>query len=192
LLEADLDKITRSLESELAGHRFFHSLGVAYLSASLAAAWGVDPDQAFLAGILHDNAKGIPRDELLRLSRSGRYPVEEIDFEYPELLHASAGAVRARDLHGIEDMDVLDAIAHHPTGRRGATALLKVLMAADYCEPNRDFPGVDEAREKVRADLDAGLLDILAGKLRHVQMRGRTIHPRAHDMIRELEKSAGR
>lgn len=194
LLEnADLDKFTSYIERELDPWRFHHSLGVGYMAVRLSESNGVDPVRACAAGLLHDCAKGLSREELQRIAMNGDCPVEPIDLEFPELLHAFVGAWRIRHDFGIDDPEVLDAVAFHPTGFAGASRLVKVVMAADYCEPTRDFPGVDAIRRTVVRDLDAGLLEILGSKLKHLQERGRRVHPRARGMMDELARAvAGR
>ena len=43
--------------------------------------------------------------------------------------------------------EVLDAIRYHTSGRPGMTLLEKIIYLADYIEPGRHFPGVEEVRE---------------------------------------------
>ncbi|MGZ7246658.1 bis(5'-nucleosyl)-tetraphosphatase (symmetrical) YqeK, partial [Streptococcus pyogenes] len=55
---------------------------------------------------------------------------------------------------GLEDEEILQAIQRHTVGAREMSLLDKVLYVADYIEPNRDFPGVDEARRIAKESLD--------------------------------------
>ena len=56
------------------------------------------------------------------------------------------------------------------------TLLEKVIYLADYIEPNRDFPGVEELRRTCYEDLDAGLLLGLEMTIR--EMGDAPIHPK--------------
>ncbi|MCP6368247.1 bis(5'-nucleosyl)-tetraphosphatase (symmetrical) YqeK, partial [Klebsiella pneumoniae] len=78
-----------------------------------------------------------------------------------ELWHAPVGAFLVRNEVGITDKEVLDAIAYHTSGRPGMTLLEKIVYVADYIEPGRRFPGVDEVRELAKKDLNAALIQSL-------------------------------
>ena len=49
--------------------------------------------------------------------------------------------------YGVTDLEVLDAIRYHTSGREGMTLMDKIVCLADYMEPGRDFPGVHKIRE---------------------------------------------
>ena len=53
------------LESRLKPSRYRHSLGVADTAAFLAGRFGVDVEQARLAGLLHDCAREFPNDAMV-------------------------------------------------------------------------------------------------------------------------------
>ena len=48
--------------------------------------------------------------------------------------------------------------AYHTSGRPGMTLLEKIIYLADYIEPGRHFPGVDEVREMAKGTLDKALI----------------------------------
>ncbi|MCX7018965.1 MAG: bis(5'-nucleosyl)-tetraphosphatase (symmetrical) YqeK [Candidatus Sumerlaeota bacterium] len=180
------------LEKDLGARRFHHSLGAGELAVVLASANGTDADRAYTAALLHDCAKALSADEIMALAQSGQYPVDAGDFEFPGILHAPVGAMLARSRHGIGDDEILEAIACHPTGRAGAPRLLWIVMAADYCEPTRDFPGSDDIRRLVLKDLRKGLLMVLKSKIQHLTGLGKPAHPRVCSMIAELERTPER
>ena len=62
-----------------------------------------------------------------------------------KLLHAKTGAAIARDVFAVDDA-VYRAIYWHTTGHANMTKLEKIIYLADYIEPSRDFPGVDDLR----------------------------------------------
>lgn len=173
----DYDHITHAMEARQDRTRFLHTLGVCHTAATLAAAAGSDADKGALAGLLHDAAKHLPLEQQFELA--ARAPVAVFDSwsEYPGIVHAPASATLAAEEFGVTDTEVLDAIAHHPTGRPNPSALLKALVVADYIEPCRDFPGLGEIRDLARRDLDAALGVILPQKARHLEERDRPVHP---------------
>ena len=56
------------------------------------------------------------------------------------------------------DDEIYRAIWWHTTGHADMTLLEKIIYLADYIEPSRDFPGVNDLRNCVYEDLDKGLL----------------------------------
>ena len=58
------------------------------------------------------------------------------------------------------------------------TLLEKVIYLADYIEPNRDFPGVEELRRACYEDLDEGLLLGLEMTIGEMEGRNAPIHPK--------------
>ena len=62
-----IDEITEYLKENLSEIRFAHTIGVAETAKSLARRWGADEHKAYLAGLVHDCAKEIPKDDALRL-----------------------------------------------------------------------------------------------------------------------------
>ena len=53
----DFEKYENLIKERLSEHRFIHSMNVAKRARELALLNGVDPDKAYLAGILHDITK---------------------------------------------------------------------------------------------------------------------------------------
>ena len=56
------------------------------------------------------------------------------------------------------------------------TALEKVMYLADYIEPSRDFPGVEELRHVCYEDLDKGLLMGLEMTIQEMTAMGNPVH----------------
>ena len=63
----DVDGIKTLLHSRLSKKRYNHSLNVAAEARKLAFRYGVDPDRAYAAGLLHDICKEEDNGELKRL-----------------------------------------------------------------------------------------------------------------------------
>lgn len=137
--------------------RVNHVLGCAEMAVRLAEKYGADPMLARRAGLLHDITKAMDGpDQLLLLDE---YDIIVSDFErnHPKLLHAKTGAGVAKYVFGECD-EVCRAIYWHTTGKPDMALMEKIVYIADYMEPNRSFPGVEELRKAVFQDLDRGLL----------------------------------
>lgn len=146
------------LEKRIDFQRYKHSLGVEETAVQLAKCYGADPKKAALAGLLHDWAKGLENEMLLKKAIEFDIVLKDIEREAPNLLHGPVGAKMVEAELGIKDREVLEAIALHTTGEKGMSLLAKIIYLADYIEPNRKFPGVKEIRKFSFLDLDQALL----------------------------------
>ncbi|AEV69586.1 bis(5'-nucleosyl)-tetraphosphatase (symmetrical) YqeK [Acetivibrio clariflavus] len=168
-----IQQIHDRLKEVLSPKRFKHSLGVMETAVKLAAQYGVDAKKAELAGLLHDCAREMAVEDILKICRQNNIKMDDISLMQPKLLHGPAGSIVAREVYGIEDEEILSAIYCHTTGRKNMSTLDKIIFLADYIEPGRDFPGVDKVREAVFEDLDKGMVVSLMGIIRHlVEKRG--------------------
>jgi len=159
----------------LAHRRIPHVLGTEEEAVRLAERWGADAEKARRAALLHDCTKKLNLPEQLALAERFRVPLDELERREIKLLHAKTGAAIAETVFGT-DGEITGAIRWHTTGRGGMTLLEKVIYLADYIEPNRDFPGVEELRRTCYEDLDAGLLLGLEMTIR--EMGDAPIHPK--------------
>ena len=157
--------------------RFLHSLSVARLSYRLAKKLGLDYQKAYIAGILHDIAKGIDKDESLRVMK---------EF-YPEYLdigayayHQFLGEMLVKRDFNIEDEEILAAIKYHTTGRANMGWLEKLIYAADKIEPTRQFDssGLIKAMEE---NLSSGFLTVLKANYEYLKSHNKSIDNRLSD-----------
>jgi len=170
---------------------FHHSVGVAETARSLAQRYGVDPEAAFTAGLLHDLAKNLPPEGLLKAAEASGIVVDGIERANPSLLHGPVAAVWAEKELGITDRSILDAIRYHTTGRAGMSRLEMVVYLADLIEPGRRYPGVDRLRELAGKDLVAACRAGLDQTLRFCLDRGLLIHPRSFEARNALLLGGG-
>lgn len=159
--EYDLEKITKKLSKRIDESRMRHTVGVQYTAAALAMALapkGYEKkllSQAMTAGLLHDNAKCMSGAELLEKSLKHGIEVSDVEEKNPFLLHGKLGAYYAKHRYGVDDKEILSAIAFHTTGRPDMTLLEKIIFVADYIEPGRKKqPRLDELRRIAFADID--------------------------------------
>lgn len=95
----------------------------------------------------------------------------------PELWHAPVGAYLVQREAGVQDEDILDAIRYHTSGRPGMTLLEKVIYVADYIEPNRAFPGVDEVRKLAETDLNQALIQSIKNTMVFLMKKNQPVFP---------------
>ena len=169
------DKIERRLKKSLDEERYRHTLGVAETAEKMARVFGEDAEKARLAGLLHDCAKCMSLEEMIRVSGD---EVDPLLRSSKALMHAAAGVCVAKDEYHVNDQDVLEAIRWHTTGKANMTDLEKIIYLADMIEPNRHcFPGLDVLRRLSYSDLDKAMQLGLTMSLQHVNAQGKPVHP---------------
>lgn len=134
--------------------------------------------QARLAAWIHDAAKKLPDEELMRLAELHHLPISEGEMMVPMLLHGAVGYVLAAAEFGLDDPQVQTACAYHTTGDPTMNTLDMIVYVADLIEPTRDFPGVDALRRAAQVSLEGVTLMATDFTLRYLIERGKYIDPR--------------
>jgi predicted HD superfamily hydrolase involved in NAD metabolism len=132
--------------------------------------------KAETAAIFHDYAKFRPKDEMRQIILNQNFPQDLLHY-HAELWHAPAGAYLVEREAGIKNKEVLDAIRYHTSGRPGMTLLEKVIYLADYIEPGRHFPGVDEVRALAKENLDKALIQAVKNTILFLMKKNQPVYP---------------
>ncbi|WCK53518.1 bis(5'-nucleosyl)-tetraphosphatase (symmetrical) YqeK [Aneurinibacillus sp. Ricciae_BoGa-3] len=173
----DREKLLAAVKQQVTDHRYQHILGVMETSIQLARQYGANEKKAEIAAILHDYCKFWPEDKLRKIiKRTPQIPKDLLDYD-KELWHAPVGAEVAKQELGIQDEKILNAIRYHTSGRERMKKLEKVVCLADYIEPNRIFPGVEELRELAKQDMDAALIKAFGNTITFLVNRGKKVYP---------------
>lgn len=148
-----IEKIRRYIDEK----RFNHCLSVARLAYQIAKKNNFDSQKAYIAGLLHDIAKGINKNDALSMMKR-YYPdfVEIGAFSYHQFL----GEKIAKDDFNVIDEDILGAIKYHTTGKADMTILEKIVYAADKIDPTRGYDSKDLI-EAMNNSVDEGFLTVL-------------------------------
>lgn len=166
------------LKNKLSDELYRHSLAVQEMAIELAEIYNVDKEKASLAGLIHDCAKNLPKNEMLSYSYQFDIPIDETIKGHPVLLHAPLGAKIAKNVFGITDEEILNAVASHSLGSKNMTNLDKILYIADSAEPNRDYPEAETIRKLAYGgDLDRALLEAIDQKIVYVVRKKKILHP---------------
>jgi predicted HD superfamily hydrolase involved in NAD metabolism len=168
-------KIKQMVEDVLSPRRFKHVCGVVETADLLAKRFGADPEKARIAAWAHDYAREWAVDRWYEVARERQ--IDPAFMEVPELMHGPIVATMLPELFGVDDEDVVNAVRYHTSGRAGMSLLEKVVCLADYLEPGREFPGVDELRAKAETDIDDALASAFDGTIRHLLDRHKPIFP---------------
>lgn len=175
-LLADREALLTRVREQMHEKRYRHTLGVAACARELAEHYGADPEKAELAGYLHDYCKCWPTEKMREILLRHDLPQELIAGE-KELWHAFAGAITIQNELGVTDPGILQAVRYHTTGRVGMSLLEKVVCVADYIEPGRVFPGVEQIRALAENNLERALAHALGGTIRFLIEQHKTVYP---------------
>lgn len=173
----------------LSERRYAHTLRVADTAQRLAELHGLDPKKARLTALLHDSARELDKDELLRVAEEESIAMSELERERPVLLHGPVAAELAKKELGVEDEEVLEAVRAHTTGEPGMGALALALYVADKIEPDRDQRGVEDLRKLALKDLRRAAKAALEDSISYNERRGQPTHPKSQQALEWLESS---
>ncbi len=162
------DGILKQLKSYQSDDLYFHSRAVAYRAVEIARhhRLNIDLNKAFLAGLLHDNAKQ-------RLSLDGF--IVPSDAVGSPVLHQFLGSVKAKRDFKIEDSEILSAINYHTTGRANMTTLEKLVYCADMLSEDR--PCIENLLKVIMTDFEIGFRSCLASSYFYVLSKKRGMYP---------------
>ena len=184
------EQALQKVRDQLTEHRYQHTIGVMETAIVLAERFGADPRKAELAAIFHDYAKFRPKEEMRQIIVEQNMPAELLQYN-SELWHAPVGAYLAEIEAGVTDQEVLDAIRYHTSGRIGMTLLDKIIYLADYIEPGRHFPGVEEVREMAREDLDKALIQSMNNTIQFLMKKNQPVFPDTFNAYNSIVQNSG-
>lgn len=183
-----MDRFIEFLSEYIDENRMKHSLETANKAVELAKTFGADEEKAYVAGLLHDVAKGKCKYGLNKLAKEYGVEIDEYERNNPELIHGKLGAKIVSVELSIKDEDILNAIRWHTTGRENMSLLEKIIYIADITEPSRDFKDIDKLRELSKKDINAAMIKSLSGVIEFVECRGLTLHPNSKKALEYLLK----
>lgn len=168
--------------------RVAHVLGCRDTAVRLARHWGADEQTAARAALLHDITKAL--DGPLQLTLCREYGIIPDSFfeKYPKTLHAFTGSLVASHIFG-ESEEVVQAIRCHTTGKPEMNTLQMLLYLADYIEPTRHFPGVEQLRALAFDDLREAMHLGLTMTVAHLNRQGAALSPDSERTLAWLERA---
>ena len=185
----NLEEMSKRLSKYIDSNRFYHTQGVRYMSAALAMAHGADIEKAEVAGLLHDCAKCLSDSKKIKICDKNNIEISKVERSNAFLLHAKVGAYIAREKYGIKDVEILDAIRYHTTGRAEMRMLEQIVFIADYIEPRRNkSKHLPEIRLAAFSDLDECCYLILKDMLIYLHSRSGEIDSNTQDAYHFYEE----
>ncbi|MGM0239253.1 bis(5'-nucleosyl)-tetraphosphatase (symmetrical) YqeK [Enterococcus sp. AZ103] len=175
----DREALMQQVQMRMSEKRFKHVLGVEEMAILLAEKYGVSTEKASIAALTHDYAKERSDEEFLLEIERQNYPDQAMLKKFGNAIwHGLVGADFVELELKVHDVDILEAIRLHTTGAANMTDLAKIIYLADYIEPGRDFPGVEEARRIALMDLDQAVAFETKHTLSHLIENENPVYPK--------------
>ncbi len=155
------DNYKELIKGMMGKKRYVHSCNVADMCVKLAEIHGEDTQKAYIAGILHDIRKEIDSETLENELRLSGYYIDPVELASHKTWHGIAAAYYVRDVLGITDTDILNAIRFHTVGRADMSRLEKIVYLGDLVSAERSYPDVEKYRAYAFESLDKGMYKAL-------------------------------
>lgn len=188
-----IEQIKKDLKETLSERRYIHSLGVMEMAGKLAKIHNEDIETAKIAGLLHDIAKEMPKEEMLKYVKENNIETNKIERINTAILHGKIGADIARKRYGVSKQ-IQDAIKYHTTTSPEMDTLAKIVYVADKTEMNRKSEDYDIEYERklAKEDLDAVIIYIIDANIKSLIDKNKLIEEesvktRNSLMIKKLE-----
>jgi len=173
------ERVLTWLSKHVPQSRIDHILRVEQMAVELAEHHRQNVEKAAQAGLMHDLAKYFKPAKLLEMACTEGLEIDPVTQLHPHLLHADVSAIVARDTFGVQDEEVLQAIANHTLGRPEMSALSCIVFLADSIEPGRgDTPELAALRQMSYQNLSQAVWRTCDYSLKFLLETHCLIHPR--------------
>ncbi len=177
------DKYFDFVKANLKYSRLVHTKGVILTALKIAKIRKVDLKKTAMAALLHDCAKYLDYRD---------YKGFELKEDVPEsVIHQFLGGYVAKNILGISDYEIIEAITYHTSGKAGMGELAKIIYVADMIEPSRNYDGAEELRKAVFTDFDSGFYLCLKRTVEFLNEGKKDIYNETLNALKYYEKSGG-
>lgn len=170
--------IIEYVKGSISKKRLNHVLSVEKTAVELASHYGENIEKVSIAALVHDIAKERPDEEMRDLIISENMDLELLQYGN-NIWHGPAGANIVQTHFGITDEEILNAIRNHTVGSPEMSLVEKIIFVADYIEPGRSFPGVEEARRLAFSNVDSAVSYATEKTLEHLIKNKIQIYPKS-------------
>lgn len=171
-------ELIAKVKERVSEKRFKHILGVEQAALELARANDYELEKASVAALVHDYAKERSEAEFKALIVQTGLEQDLLNWNN-FIWHGVVGAEIIKKELKITDEEILNAVRRHTVGAKEMTTLDQIVYVADYIEPGRDFPGVDQARQLAAESLRAAVEFETKHTLLYLMNNDKTIYPAA-------------
>ena len=169
------EEIYEIVKDKLSKKRFYHSECVVERCIEYAKIYDIDIEKIKIAGIAHDIAKEIPKEERINIAEKYGIKLDEIEKINTPLIHAKLGAVIAKKDFGCSD-DICEAIKWHTTGKENMSLMEKILFMADATGKDRIYENVNDLYELAKVNLDEAIIKLMKECIKEVIEKESLVH----------------
>lgn len=182
-----IEAINEYEKEHLSEKRYSHCIRVAELSRKMALIYGENPEKAYIAGLSHDICKWMDKDSLVEFCKNDGYGISSVILEHPSLLHGRAGALVLKNEFGLDDPEILEAVARHVSGAENLCELGKIVYSADKIEPGRKWITEEYINAKLSKSLNEMALEVVEEIVKYIEEKGGTLEKETVDYIKFLK-----
>jgi nicotinate-nucleotide adenylyltransferase len=139
--EESLIALYESVREQMSEYRFVHTAEVEKMAVRLGKLYAPDKlDVLRAAALLHDITKEYTIDAHAELIERGGESLSALDRLSYKTLHARSAVELIKEKYSeFADLDVLDAVRYHTTGRADMSVCEMIIYLADYIDDSRKF-----------------------------------------------------
>jgi nicotinate-nucleotide adenylyltransferase len=139
--EESLTALYESVRTQMSEYRFTHTAEVEKMAVRLGKLYAPDKlDVLRAAALLHDITKEYTIDAHAELIERGGESLSALDRLSYKTLHARSAVELIKEKYSeFADLDVLDAVRYHTTGRADMSVCEMIIYLADYIDDSRKF-----------------------------------------------------
>jgi predicted HD superfamily hydrolase involved in NAD metabolism len=187
MVSMDKNEAIAIVKPLLTKQRFEHTLRVAETAIKLAELYQVSIEKAEIASIFHDYCKYRSLEEMRRIIQTSYLPKDLLLYHH-ELWHGPVASLMIEQEYGVEDETIKTAIFYHTTGRANMSDLELIVFVADYIEPGRSFPGLDEVRDMAEKDLVRSAWMVSRNTINYLMEKKNRIYPDTFHAYNDLTR----
>ena len=162
VLPVDDKNIKALLKEKLSEKRYLHSLNVADEAAKLAEYYNEDSEIAYMAGLLHDICKEMPKDDMLNLLSGSDILSDDVFKSSPQIWHGFAAANYIQRELELLNTEIIDAVRYHSTASGHMSKIGEIIYIADLISIDRNYPELEKLREIAYRSLEEAMLESMA------------------------------
>ncbi|WP_442600730.1 HD domain-containing protein [Paenibacillus sp. KN14-4R] len=128
-----------------------HTLDVVHEVKQVAKLYTINPMKVIKAALLHDISNVIPISTMLDVSKELSIEILDEELKYDRSIHQKLSKYMAKDIFGITDKEILNAIESHTTHKPNSNLTDKILFVSDKISWNLpgEHPYLQQMRIKV-------------------------------------------
>ena len=181
--------IKKYLLENMTNKRYLHSISMSETAIDLARLYKENIYKTYIAGLLHDCAKEVPDADKIRMCNEYKIKLDRVLTQQPDLTHAFLAEAMAIKKFHVNDIDILNAIRYHTTGRKRMSMLEKIIYIADCTEPNRVYENVKFVRRLSYENINSAVAYCLKFNIEDNKKKGRLVHQLSIDALQFYKSS---